>query len=246
MSPYQIKQKDKKRKNLFRKIHRWIGFSSVVFLLNLAITGILLNHSNDLNLHKKYISSVWLINWYGITSPEGFKCVQAMNHSTQLCLVGSIIYKDNSMLIEIDRDLIGLVEIDEFIYVATENEIIIYTTKFELVERLNSANGLPKEITAIGFILIDNTQYLSFRNNQKTWFFDAENNIWKISEQIFQPSDKLIAAQPEHLQDLKTNYLNNKISYLKLVQDVHNGRILNISGKITSFNTGDFTSSNRG
>ena len=55
MSPYHIKQKDKKRKNLFRKWHRRIGFTAAIFLLNLAVTGILLNHSDDLELVNEAI-----------------------------------------------------------------------------------------------------------------------------------------------------------------------------------------------
>jgi len=232
MSPYQRNQKDKKRKNLYRKIHRWIGFSSALFLLNLAITGILLNHSDDLNLHKKHITSTWLINWFGITAPDNFECAQLSNNLTQFCQVGSTIYKGNSPLIRTTQKLIGLIELDELIYIATENEIIIYTKAFELVERLNFVNGLPSSISKVGTIFVNDLQYLSYSNNQKTWFFKAEQNIWQTSVLEMNASPKLKPSNNNALAELQTNYLNNKISYLKLVQDIHSGRILNLTGKI--------------
>lgn len=232
MSPYQRQQKDKKRKNLFRKLHRWIGFSSAVFLLNLAVTGILLNHSEDLSLHKKHVTSTWLIKWFGITAPEDFKCAQLPNNSTQICQVGSKIYRDHSPLIEISKDLIGLIELDGFIYIATESEIIIYTADFELVEKINSVNGLPSNISEFGVSLEKDNHYISISENKKTWFFDQDNNIWKMSELEINVSPKLISPRKNILQDLKTGYLNNKISYLKLVQDIHSGRIVGLPGKI--------------
>ena len=74
MSPYLKKQNDKRRKNLFRKWHRRIGFTAAIFLLNLAITGIMLNHYDDLELHKKYIESDWIIGMYGIKAPDNIIC----------------------------------------------------------------------------------------------------------------------------------------------------------------------------
>ena len=84
MTEYKKKQNDKRRKNLFRKWHRRIGFAAALFLINLAVTGILINHSDDLELHKTYVTSDWITKAYGIRSPNSARCIEKL----KLCQIG--------------------------------------------------------------------------------------------------------------------------------------------------------------
>lgn len=56
----------------FRRGHRWVGVSLLVFVLFLAITGITLNHSTDLGLDRRYVSWSWLLDAYGMGPPEPY------------------------------------------------------------------------------------------------------------------------------------------------------------------------------
>ena len=56
----------------FRRGHRWVGVSLLVFVLFLAITGIALNHSADLGLDRRYVSWSWLLDAYGMGPPEPY------------------------------------------------------------------------------------------------------------------------------------------------------------------------------
>ena len=51
---------------LFLKWHRTIGIFSAGFMLFLALSGFVLNHSQNFQLDKKFISSPSLLFWYGI------------------------------------------------------------------------------------------------------------------------------------------------------------------------------------
>ena len=232
MSPYQVKQKDKKRKNLFRKWHRWIGFSSAIFLLNLAITGILLNHSDDLKLQDRYVSSNWLVNWYGIKAPANFDCVTSIIKSDLLCQIGEQIFKNNTPMIKTSQPLIGIIQLNDLQYIATKNEIHILTTNFQLVETLNSISGLPHAISEIGILSIKGENTLAVKNQHSVWMYSQNENSWKLTEQSFHSINTLIAPPSSMLIQLKLNYLDSQISYLKLVQDIHSGRILSLSGKV--------------
>ena len=64
----QSKKKTKK-KNLRRTFYVWhytIGLFASVFLLLLAITGILMNHSRSLGFEQVDMSFGWLLSWYGM------------------------------------------------------------------------------------------------------------------------------------------------------------------------------------
>ena len=56
----------------FRRNHRWAGGTLVAFVLFLSITGIALNHSNDLGLDRKYVTWNWLLDAYGMGLPESY------------------------------------------------------------------------------------------------------------------------------------------------------------------------------
>jgi len=50
--------------------HRRIGLFALVLVVILAITGLMLNHTEKLGLAESYISREWLLNWYGIEPVE--------------------------------------------------------------------------------------------------------------------------------------------------------------------------------
>ena len=51
------------------RLHRWLGLGSIAFVLLLSTTGIVLNHKDDFRLDRMYLSSSWLLDWYGVESP---------------------------------------------------------------------------------------------------------------------------------------------------------------------------------
>lgn len=55
-----------RRRIRLRRVHRWFGAALLLPLLLLAITGILLNHTEDFDLDHRYADSAWLIGLYGI------------------------------------------------------------------------------------------------------------------------------------------------------------------------------------
>ena len=52
--------------------HRRIGVAAAAFLLLVAITGILLNHSRMLGLHHIYLDSPWVLSAYQMQLPDGY------------------------------------------------------------------------------------------------------------------------------------------------------------------------------
>ena len=236
MSPYHKKQKDKRRKNLFRKWHRRIGFTAALFLFNLAITGILLNHSDDLDLHKQYIKTDWLVNLYGVKAPESGKCILVSEWNKNICQLGEKIYLNNLQLLDQTTDLIGAVEFQGLFYLATTTEILIYSQNFELVDRLKQDNGLPVPVGSIG--LYDNklgektTLGILISTNQYTWSFNQNDFSWNKTDSDRFVSKPLLPLQGKPLISLQNIYLDSQITQLKFIQDLHSGSILSLPGKL--------------
>ena len=51
--------------------HRYMGLAAALFVVLLASTGLLLNHTERLGLAQRYISAGPLLDWYGIEAATG-------------------------------------------------------------------------------------------------------------------------------------------------------------------------------
>ena len=266
MSPEKIKHKNrktKKRKKIFRKWHRRIGFAASLFLFNLAVTGILLNHYETLELHKRYIQNSLLLDWYQVSSPSNIQCVgysADTDKSNQVCQVGSYTYqikneKQPSFLFSDKGKLLGLIKKNTNVYLLTSEQLNIYTQKFELIDSLSLFETNIFETSMSDPILPDG----SYQKIEGALIIDGalviktENKIVSLDEDTFelqdvttQFPDLLVALtnQPSPLenaalsQQLSAEYRAKQISVLKLVQDLHSGQILSVPGKLLTDLTG--------
>ncbi len=51
-------------------LHRSQGLFAALFIIVIAATGLLLNHTDDLRLEQRYLHAPWLLRRYGISAPE--------------------------------------------------------------------------------------------------------------------------------------------------------------------------------
>ncbi|MBT3513684.1 MAG: hypothetical protein HN470_06760, partial [Nitrosomonadales bacterium] len=52
------------------QVHKFTGIAVCVFLIHLSITGIFLNHTEDLGLDEKYTASPMILALYNISMPN--------------------------------------------------------------------------------------------------------------------------------------------------------------------------------
>ena len=240
MSPYQKKQKEKKRKNLFRKWHRRLGFSAAILLLNLSITGILLNHSETLGLDKRYIDSSWIVNWYGIKAPSSATCFNLAKLEKPVCQIDNQIYYNNQQLLNNGFPLIAVIELNQqVISLVTSHSISLFTHDLQLIESVTESQSLPVPITAV-FNSGNNSQLL-FKADNKTWEFNDETVSFTETSISILIKTTGKPAQGAELERLQNQYLGKQLTQLKLIQDLHSGRILYLPGKLLTDLTGIVT-----
>ena len=112
-----------KLRSLFR-LHRALGASAASFVLMLAVTGVLLNHTEDLHLDNRYVSSSLLLDWYGIKPPREAKSFRVDGHwVTEL---GERLYFDRSELAESGSSpLLGAVGVPGMVVVAKRQGLVL-------------------------------------------------------------------------------------------------------------------------
>ena len=239
MRPFQKKHHQKKRSQFFRIWHRRIGFMASVFLLNLALTGLMLNHYESLSLHSNHIKSSWLLDWYGVKYPQQIQCLKL--EQDEVCQVDNFIYRTSSngliqLLNEDLGDLISLTKNQTEIYLTTQKSINIYNQEFELIDGLNIFDELTENIITSEFLnnhFFIQTSKQQFEINLST--FEIVELVKHESQTLLQSKQPFYALTDQALKlSIGQDYREKQISQLKFIQDLHSGQILSIQGKLVN------------
>jgi len=123
-----------------RHWHARIGVLAALLFLTLAVTGVMLNHTDGLQLAKRQVHAVWLMKWYGLEGerPEAgylFKDGYFIGNHQRWVMDGKLLPAD-------PEAVVGAVEAGAMRYVATRSTLYMFQPEGVLVEKL-SDNALP-------------------------------------------------------------------------------------------------------
>ncbi len=203
--------------------HRWLGIGSIFFILLLSVTGIALNHSDDMNLDGRYLRSPWLLEWYGIEVPAPNSSFVAAGH--RVTLIGERLYYDNSELMNGLSRLVGAVSTPSFIAIATPTDLLLVTPGGALVERVDTQTFLPAGVTAIGIAgatLVLRSGDDLYRTDEDLLAFSPCRALDVGEIQWSAPS----TISPADLTVLQQLYRGRGLSLERLILDLHSGKIL--------------------
>jgi hypothetical protein len=201
------------------KFHRYAGLLTALILMLLAITGIALNHTHDLQLDKRYIDSAKILDWYGIELPKKITTFKTENHwLTQLY---EQLYFDQQLLGKQASELIGAVETDAFVVIATREELMLVSLQGDVVEEI------PKKSRRLGK---NQPGHIFIHSKDRVMLSDDDLLSWKTSEERgINWSRPTQIANPYQLQ-IEHHYRSNIIPYERLLLDVHSGRFFGSYG----------------
>ena len=128
--------------------HRRLGLTAAVFVLVLAVTGLTLNHTDDLGLDERHLAAGWLLNWYGIEAPhDADSYVLSYGVVTRL---GDRLYLDTRLVEQDVGTIAGAVTSEDLVIVAVDGDLLLLTADGERVERLGREDGLPQGVDGLG------------------------------------------------------------------------------------------------
>ncbi len=203
-----------------RALHRTMGAIIAIFVLLLAITGVMLNHTSDLELDQRYLTWEWLLDHYGVADVKPDVVYLLDQHA--ISQFGSQVFIDAVPVINSQSPILGGIVIDNLMVLATESELILFSHEGEFIERMSAAAGIPPLIQNIG--LFHGEPVLQTRNGM--WRSDFMLDQWEsISLQGIGWS--VPQAMPDNVKFALMEYFHGKgISVERLVLDIHNGHIL--------------------
>lgn len=210
-----------------REWHRKLGIIAAFFLIFLSVTGIALNHTDSLSLAHKPIHNTWLLDHYGIASPDDVRFYV----KNKIAVTNTIVWLNDNMLLDSTSEIISIVpivinQIPAFAVVSTD-QLYFYSQEGELIEQLGEESGFPIGVVAVanigeGIVVKTNKGMLAYNIDQFLWQeiqFIKEPN-WSAPNEVSQ--QQIVKAQQKH----RAQYLTLE----RIILDAHSGRIAGLIG----------------
>jgi hypothetical protein len=200
-----------------------MGVSAALFAVLVAITGLLLNHTEEFDLDSRHVQADWILDWYGIEAPA--ELLSFPVDGRHVTLMGEHLYLDRKEIDGVYRDLVGAVALQEIIVVAVSGSILLLTTRGELIERLQGKDGVPAGMKRIG---LDGRGGVVVEGGHDLYRSEADFLRWEHARS--DPADIRWASpgplEPGLQNSLRQHFRSEVLPVERVLLDLHSGRFL--------------------
>lgn len=200
--------------------HRSLGLAAAVFVLMLIVTGVLINHAAGLSLEKRYVASSWFLDAYGIEAPplnESFR-----TNDQWITRVDKDIYLDTRSVAFTEQPLIGALQQDQTLMLATSNHLLLLDLQGNLLDKLGREHGVPVPLIRLG----SSGDSIAVQTQDARYHVDLNNLRWTK-----QRMQSVRWSEPEALPASLEAQISNQarlrmLSWDRAIRDLHSGRVL--------------------
>ncbi|MFT5465155.1 MAG: hypothetical protein ACI8UO_000242 [Verrucomicrobiales bacterium] len=224
MSAPEPRRRRSKARRVVTAIHKWLGLGSALIIVIISVTGILLNHSNSLNLDQSETDSRWMLDWYGL-SPEGEpRGFQVGDHW--------LVELDEEFFFDAEPSgsegrLIGAGMLNGEFIAVFESTALIFDETGQLVEKLDSF--APEQHSILRAGIAENE--LAVETKHGNWQLPGFLAIEQVEDrevEWFEP-DKLPKTVREQVESA---FSGDGLPVSRVVLDLHSGRLFGSIGVV--------------
>jgi len=195
--------------------------TGAVFFVFLITTGLMLNHTGALGLGKRYVETQWLLDLYHISAPEPPVAFSAGEHFVSR--LGDRLYLDTKELPERAERLIGGLKVGDTLLIAIPGKLLVVSPTAELIERIDSADGVPAGMKRIGLTA---SGQLVIRAAHGDYLADLEKLDWRKTKTADVGWATPVTLPPELEEKLMQTYRGGGLPLERVILDLHSGRIV--------------------
>lgn len=204
--------------------HRRIGLFALVLIVILAITGIMLNHTEQFKLDETYVDNGWLLNWYGIEPEDEPIAYRAGEHV--ISSWHDQLFFDDVAITDLEQNIHGAIAGEQFIVVALDSELILLSFDGELIERVSTSvsfSDIQRLGTKYQRPVIETSEPLYYMADEHILDWDV------ISDEDIQWTEQYSLTDDEY-KKLLVAYRGNGLKLERVILDLHSGRIFGSYG----------------
>ncbi|MDT8283084.1 MAG: PepSY domain-containing protein [Gammaproteobacteria bacterium] len=203
--------------------HRRIGLLALTLVIILAITGILLNHTERFKLDETYVDNHLLLSWYDIEPDDDPVSYRIDNNKDQHIISAwqHQLFFDNVAITHLEQTVHGVIGAEQFIVIALDKAIILLSYEGELIERISTSLSFSS-IQRLGMKykrpVIETSEPLYYMADEHILDWDVISN------------EGIDWAETYVLNDLEKEklliaYRGNGLKLERIILDLHSGRI---------------------
>ena len=238
LSKVRKQKNNKKIPRLFRQWHRHIGIFTAFFLIFLSVTGIALNHTDSLSLSHIKINNKVLLDYYGIKNPKSTKLYSFEYDKNQqtISVTDNLVWLNEHLLVEVSSEVVSVSSIKalgdtDIIVVSCTDEILLFNTSGDQIDKLGVETGLPHPIVSTGvrddvYVIQTETGYYQTDTDFYQWSALSTENVVSSSVKKIRHSQLNEETVFEAQQRFKAQFLTLE----RLIIDGHSGRLFGIIG----------------
>ena len=212
-------------KKSINQIHKFTGIAVCIFLIHLSITGIFLNHTEDLGLDEKYTASPMILALYNISIPSQEESFLVDN--IFISRFGDQVFMNNQPIIKNESPIMGAAFSNQILTIAFQNEMVLLTQEGELIERITSAAELPKNIQKLGV----SEDILYLKTPDQLWQSSDQAQAWELSGSGFNNWSNEVVLSDQQTKQIEMYFSGKGVSLEQFFLDLHNGNIIKGFGK---------------
>lgn len=214
----------KKNMKKITALHKYIGIAVCIILIHLAVTGIFLNHTQDLDLDKHYVTSSWILDQYGlkVPQPDLVYAIQNDNFSQY----GVELFFNGSPVIQIEKNLLGVVWHNGQYILATESQLLLMNQEGILQKTIDL---VPFSIQKIG--MHDSGLVLQDKQG-RLWSATSVLTDWKetpLKSVSWSSAGSLTSINKKRIHRY---FVGDGVSLEQVILDFHSGAIFKQAGKL--------------
>jgi len=210
---------------LIQKWHKRFGVSVALFVIILVISGILLNHGQQLKLNTRYIKTEWLLDLYKInpvSEPVGFE--SSGHRVTQM---GERVYFNNKEIANEINKLIGIVTVNEIYVVAYDGQLTLLSKAGKIIEHLTGAEGVPAGMEAVAN---DDQGNVIIKAAHGYYHVDLDVLDWHEYDYLEADWSQASSIPKQLKSELLKQYRGSGLTIERVLLDLHSGRIVGFWG----------------
>ncbi len=212
-------------KKSINQIHKFTGIAVCVFLIHLSITGIFLNHTEDLGLDEKYTASPMILALYNISMPSQEESFLVDN--IFISRFGDQVFMGNQPIIKSENPIMGAAFSNQILAIAFANEMVLLTQEGKLIERISSTAELPENIQKLGV----SEDILYLKTSDLVWQSSDQAQAWELSDSDFNDWSNEVVIPDQQTKQIEMYFSGKGVSLEQFFLDLHNGNIIKGFGK---------------
>jgi len=200
--------------------HRRLGLTALLLVFILSITGIMLNHTEDLNLDETIVESDFILNWYDI-NPQGTP-VSYNTGNIRISKWNQQLFFNEISFFSHKEKLQGAIKVDDIIIIALENSVLLVDNEGEVIELMPVTSSYST--IKIG---IHKNKVALLDSNNKTYISNIDITNWKIQDLKDVDWASPLNLSETQITSLKKEYRGQGLNLERVILDLHSGRIFN-------------------